>query len=111
MVRGLSAIDFVHDAWGKLRRAIAKVAEPKPDHPGEAASFTERQRWGGDFRVDRMGLSNAIAAREAMLAADAAGKTAGVITPVTLASAAPAGPRLVRRQYRWAHPGDCSGAG
>jgi len=81
LVRGLSAIDLCTMPEAKLRRAIAKVAEPKPDHPGEAASFRERQRWGSDFQVDRMGLSNAIAAREAMLAADAAGKTAGVITP------------------------------
>lgn len=81
LVRGLSAVDLCTMPEAKLRRAVAKVAEPKPDHPGEAASFRERQRWGSDFQVDPMGLSNAVAAREAMLAADLNARNSGIINP------------------------------
>ena len=69
LVRGLSNFDICTMPESRLQRAVAKAAEPKPDHPGEAASFRERQRWGGDGKVDPMGLSKAIAAREAMMAA------------------------------------------
>ena len=84
LVRGLSNFDLCTMPESRLHRAIAKAAEPKPDHPGEAASFRERQRWGSDGRADPMGLSNAIAAREAMLAADASAQSTaanGAIKP------------------------------
>ena len=69
LVRGLSNIDICTMPESRLKRAIAKAADTKPDHPGEAASFRERQRWGSDGKADPMGLSNAIAAREAMMVA------------------------------------------
>ena len=69
LVRGLSNVDLCTMPESRLRRAIVKAAQPKPDHPGEAASFRERQRWGSDGKADPMGLSNAIATREAMLEA------------------------------------------
>ena len=84
LVRGLSNFDICTMPESRLQRAVVKAAEPKPDHPGEAASFRERQRWGSDGKADPMGLSNAIAAREAMLAAESSAQitgTAGAIEP------------------------------
>ncbi len=84
LVRGLSNVDICTMPESRLQRAIVKVSQPKPDHPGEAASFRERQRWGSDGKADPMGLSNAIAAREAMLAADSSAQSTaanGVIAP------------------------------
>ena len=84
LVRGLSNLDICTMPESRLQRAIVKASEPKPDHPGEAASFRERQRWGSDGKADPMGLSNAIAAREAMLATDSSAQNMsvnGVIEP------------------------------
>ena len=83
LVRGLSNVDICTLPEARLQRAITKASETKPDHPGEAATFRELQRQGSDGSVDPMGLSNAIAARDAMLAQanNAATSASGPISP------------------------------
>ena len=107
LVRGLSNFDICTMPESRLQRAIVKAAEPKPDHPGEAASFRERQRWGSDGKVDPMGLSNAIAAREAMMVAhsSASQDTAkGMVAPqdagINSAAWTPLGPGNVGGRIR-----------
>ncbi len=83
LVRGLSNVDICTLPEARLQRAITKASETKPDHPGEAATFRELQRQGSDGTVDPMGLSNAIAARDAMIAQanNAATSASGPISP------------------------------
>ena len=82
LVRGLSNFDICTMPESRLQRAIVKAAEPMPDHPDEAASFRERQRWGSDGNADPMGLINAIAARDSMLLADRNTQSAAAGGPI-----------------------------
>jgi len=78
LIRGLNAVDICTMPEQRLRRAMQKTAEPKPDSPGEAASFREAQRRGSDGRVDPDGLLRAMAARDAMVAAQVKGAQGSV---------------------------------
>jgi len=69
LTRGLSNVDLCTMSESRLQRTMVKALQPKPDHPGELATFREAQRRGSDGKVDPQGLSNAIAAREQMLRA------------------------------------------
>ncbi len=68
LARGLSNVDLCTMPDARLQRAMLKALQPKPDHPGEAATFREQQRRDSDGTVDPEGLSKAIAARELMVA-------------------------------------------
>ena len=65
--RSLSNVDLCTLPEARLQRTMVRALQPKPDHPGELATFREEQRKGSDGTVDPLGLSNAMAAREQMI--------------------------------------------
>jgi hypothetical protein len=62
-IRGLAPWEICTIAPEKLARALAKVDQPKPDHPGEAVAFRAMQQWSDNRRVRPDGLVNALLER------------------------------------------------
>lgn len=67
LTRSLSNVDLCTMADARIQRTMVRALQPKPDHPGELATFREGQRKGSDGSVDPQGLSNAINARDQMV--------------------------------------------
>lgn len=67
VVRGLSAHEICTMPRDKLARALAKVDQPKPDEPGEAARFRAMQQASDDGLVRPDGPINALSQRTALV--------------------------------------------
>lgn len=67
-LRGLSNRDVCTMPASKLTRAFVKAGQPKPDHPGEWASFRAQQQTDETGKVKPDGLINALAQRQVALA-------------------------------------------
>jgi hypothetical protein len=65
-IRGLTGFEICTMPADKLARAMVKVEQTKPDHPGEAAAFRAMQQASDDGTVRPDGLVNALEQRKSM---------------------------------------------
>jgi len=103
-IRGLAAWEICTIAPDKLARALAKVDQPKPDHPGEALTFRARQQWSDNRRIRPDGLVNALLERSLLISSRPGIDLAGI----TRTSWAPIGPSNIGGRLRsvLTHPTD-----